>query len=68
MPLHGDDSYLIIPAFLAPEETDALLNRTKSLLDKFSLRDHPLVRLNQRRILITSHCHLCSFVDEIHHR
>ena len=40
------DSYLIIPAFLAPDETDALLNRSRLLLEEFSLQDHPLVRLN----------------------
>ena len=40
------DSYLIIPAFLASDETDALLNRSRLLLDEFSLQDHPLVRLN----------------------
>jgi len=38
------DSYLIIPAFLAPDETDALLNRSRLLLEGFSLQDHPLVR------------------------
>ncbi|KAI0283644.1 phytanoyl-CoA dioxygenase [Russula aff. rugulosa BPL654] len=38
------NGYLIIPAFLAPDETDALLNRAKSLLDEFSLQDHPLTK------------------------
>ena len=40
------DSYLIIRAFLAPDETDALLTRSRLLLDEFSLQDHPLVRLD----------------------
>jgi phytanoyl-CoA hydroxylase len=58
------DRYLIIPAFLAPDETDALLNRAKSLLDEFSLQDHPLVRLKiillDHQILITFCCTLSS--------
>lgn len=37
-------SYLVIPAFLASDETDALLARSRQLLDEFSLQDHPLVR------------------------
>ena len=39
------DSYLVIPAFLASDETDALLARSRQLLNEFSLQDHPLVRL-----------------------
>jgi len=38
------DSYLVIPAFLAPDETDALLNRSRLLLEEFSLQDHPLTK------------------------
>ncbi|KAI0256185.1 hypothetical protein BJV78DRAFT_1118030 [Lactifluus subvellereus] len=38
------NSYLVIPEFLAPDETEALLARSRELLDKFSLQDHPLTR------------------------
>jgi hypothetical protein len=68
------DSYLIIPAFLAPDETDALLNRSRSLLDEFSLQDHPLVRLNSYQILITLPSYprfdacMTHDADEVHHR
>lgn len=44
-PESHDDSYLIVPAFLSQGETDALLTRSRLLLDEFSLQDHPLVRL-----------------------
>jgi hypothetical protein len=46
-------SYLAIPAFLTSDETDALLARSRQLLDEFSLQDHPLVRS-----LITNHHYL----------
>lgn len=36
--------YLHIPAFLEPQETDALLSRSKKLLADFSLDDHPLTK------------------------
>ncbi|KZT71054.1 phytanoyl-CoA dioxygenase [Daedalea quercina L-15889] len=38
------DGYLRLPAFLNPEETEALLTRSKQLIDGFSLEDHPLTR------------------------
>ncbi|TFY66842.1 hypothetical protein EVG20_g4252 [Dentipellis fragilis] len=38
------DGYLRIPGFLEPDETDALLTRSKQLLNDFSLEDHPLIR------------------------
>ncbi|EGO00249.1 hypothetical protein SERLA73DRAFT_135992, partial [Serpula lacrymans var. lacrymans S7.3] len=38
------DGYLRIPAFLTKDETDALLTRSKQLLDDFSVEDHPLTR------------------------
>jgi hypothetical protein len=49
------DSYLVIPGFLASDETDALLARSRQLLDEFSLANHPLVRLfsYNHQILIT---------------
>ncbi|KAH9978843.1 phytanoyl-CoA dioxygenase [Lactifluus volemus] len=37
-------SYLVIPKFLAPNETEELLVRSKELLDEFSLQDHPLTK------------------------
>ena len=43
--IERDDSYLVIRAFLLPDETDALFSRSRLLLDQFSLQDHPLVRL-----------------------
>jgi len=38
------DGYLLIPGFLSPDETDALLTRAQQLLDNFSLEDHPLTK------------------------
>ncbi|KAI9509172.1 phytanoyl-CoA dioxygenase, partial [Russula earlei] len=35
------NSYLVIPAFFPSDETDALLARSKHLLNEFSLLDHP---------------------------
>jgi phytanoyl-CoA hydroxylase len=49
---HGN-GYLVIPRFLASDETDALLTRSRQLLDEFSLEDHPLVRLLIHVILVT---------------
>jgi phytanoyl-CoA hydroxylase len=37
-------SYLLVPQFLSLEETNALLTRSKQLLDEFSLDDHPLTK------------------------
>jgi hypothetical protein len=49
------DSYVVIPGFLASDETNALLARSRQLLDEFSLANHPLVRLfsYHHQILIT---------------
>ncbi|KAI0727989.1 phytanoyl-CoA dioxygenase [Fomitopsis betulina] len=38
------DGYLRLPAFLNPEEVDALLKRSKELIEGFSLEDHPLTK------------------------
>ncbi|KAH9057333.1 phytanoyl-CoA dioxygenase [Lactarius vividus] len=38
------NGYLVIPGFLAPDETDALLARSRELLHEFSLQDHPLTK------------------------
>ncbi|KAH9935373.1 phytanoyl-CoA dioxygenase [Fomitopsis serialis] len=38
------DGYLRLPAFLNPEETEALLTRSKELIEGFSLEDHPLTK------------------------
>ncbi|KAI9461227.1 phytanoyl-CoA dioxygenase [Lactarius psammicola] len=38
------NGYLVIPGFLAPDETSALLARSRQLLDEFSLQDHPLTK------------------------
>ena len=35
--------YLRLPSFLEPDQVEALLTRTKQLLDNFSIEDHPLV-------------------------
>ncbi|KAF9448201.1 phytanoyl-CoA dioxygenase [Macrolepiota fuliginosa MF-IS2] len=35
------DGYLVIPSFLGKEDTNALLNRSKQLLDEFDLDSHP---------------------------
>ncbi|KAI0268628.1 phytanoyl-CoA dioxygenase [Gloeopeniophorella convolvens] len=45
-PQRTRDSYLVIPGFLAPDETGALLARSKQLLDEFSLLDHPLTKFS----------------------
>ena len=50
-------SYIVIPGFLATDETDALLARSRQLLDEFSLEDHPLVRLLNHVILVTTRIH-----------
>ncbi|OBZ68101.1 Phytanoyl-CoA dioxygenase domain-containing protein 1 [Grifola frondosa] len=38
------DGYLRLPSFLSPDETEALLTRSKQLLDNFSLEEHPLTK------------------------
>ncbi|KAL7281310.1 hypothetical protein ACG7TL_004619 [Trametes sanguinea] len=39
-----NDGYLRLPSFLEPDEVEALLTRTKQLLDNFSVEDHPLTK------------------------
>ena len=39
-----DHRYLQIPGFLTVDETDALLIRSKQLLDEFNPDDHPLTK------------------------
>ncbi|KAH9994972.1 hypothetical protein BJV74DRAFT_344307 [Russula compacta] len=43
-PTLNRDSYLVIPSFLAQDETDALLARSRLLLDQFDLQDHPFTK------------------------
>ncbi|KAH9176643.1 phytanoyl-CoA dioxygenase [Lactarius sanguifluus] len=38
------NGYLVIPGFLTPVETDALLARSRELIHEFSLQDHPLTK------------------------
>ncbi|KAH9045112.1 phytanoyl-CoA dioxygenase [Lactarius hengduanensis] len=38
------NGYLVIPGFLTPDETDALLARSRELLHECSLQDHPLTK------------------------
>ncbi|TQN66266.1 Phytanoyl-CoA dioxygenase domain-containing protein 1 [Colletotrichum shisoi] len=40
------DGYLIIPGALSPETVAGLLSETHSLLDNFSLADHPMTRFS----------------------
>ncbi|KAJ3962440.1 hypothetical protein N0V92_000817 [Colletotrichum tropicale] len=40
------DGYLIIPGALSPETVQGLLAETHSLLDNFSLADHPMTRFS----------------------
>lgn len=40
------DGYLIIPDALSPETVSALLTETHSLLDNFSLDDHPMTKFS----------------------
>ncbi|KAK1492546.1 phytanoyl-CoA dioxygenase [Colletotrichum cuscutae] len=40
------DGYLIIPGALSPETVSGLLAETHSLLDNFSLADHPMTRFS----------------------
>ena len=40
--------YLRLSNFLSPEDTDALLTRSRQLLANFSVEDHPLVRITSR--------------------
>ncbi|OHE97916.1 phytanoyl-CoA dioxygenase [Colletotrichum orchidophilum] len=40
------DGYLIIPGALSPETVSGLLSETHSLLDNFSLADHPMTRFS----------------------
>ncbi|KAF5507370.1 Phytanoyl-CoA dioxygenase domain-containing protein 1 [Colletotrichum aenigma] len=40
------DGYLIIPGALSPETVRGLLTETHSLLDNFSLADHPMTRFS----------------------
>ena len=41
--MYNFPSYLRIPGFLGPEETNVLLNRARQLLDEFNVDEHPLV-------------------------
>jgi len=43
--MHIHYRYLVIPEFLSQDEVHALLNRSKQLLEDFSLDGHPLVRI-----------------------
>ncbi|KAM5531096.1 hypothetical protein V8D89_015261 [Ganoderma adspersum] len=38
------NGYLRLASFLEPDEVEALLTRTKQLLDNFSIEDHPLTK------------------------
>ncbi|KAH9855177.1 phytanoyl-CoA dioxygenase [Lenzites betulinus] len=38
------DGYLRLPNFLEPDEVEALLTRSKQLLDNFSIEEHPLTK------------------------
>ncbi|KAJ3519731.1 hypothetical protein NM688_g9258 [Phlebia brevispora] len=38
------DGYLRLPNFLSTDEVEAMLSRTKQLLDNFSLEDHPMTK------------------------
>ena len=38
------DGYLLIPSALTPETVSSLLQETHSLLDNFSLSDHPMTK------------------------
>jgi len=40
------DGYLIIPDALDPNTVESLLNETHSLLDNFSLDDHPMTKFS----------------------
>lgn len=40
------DGYLIVPDALSPETVSALLTETHSLLDNFSLDDHPMTKFS----------------------
>ena len=46
--------YLVIPNFLTPEDTDALLTRSKQLLDEFDVESHPLVCSPHFRLLLSA--------------
>ncbi|KAF9010711.1 phytanoyl-CoA dioxygenase [Cyathus striatus] len=37
----NNDGYLVIPGFLSPEDTNALLTRSKELLQEFNIETHP---------------------------
>ncbi|KAK0213074.1 phytanoyl-CoA dioxygenase [Desarmillaria ectypa] len=39
-----EKAYLVIPGFLASDETGALLDRSKKYLDEFSIEDHPMTK------------------------
>ncbi len=43
-PLHR--SYLVLPNFHSAEDTQAMLERAKKLIDDFDLNVHPMVRLS----------------------
>ena len=40
------DGYLIIPNALDPETVSSLLNETHSMLENFSLDDHPMTKFS----------------------
>jgi hypothetical protein len=42
------DGYLCVPGFLSLSDVEALLGRSKELLNEFDAKSHPLVRLYHR--------------------
>lgn len=60
--------YLVIPNFLPPEDAEALLKRSKELLDEFNIEDHPLVsacfpEYEETRLIV-----YCLSLDQIHNK
>ncbi|EKM54329.1 uncharacterized protein PHACADRAFT_185271 [Phanerochaete carnosa HHB-10118-sp] len=63
------DGYLRLPNFLSPEDTEALLTRSRQLLANFSLEDHPLVRLHSLVLVLCrqlTSAGPCWYADEVY--
>jgi hypothetical protein len=60
--------YLVIPNFLSSEDTEALLKRSKQLLDEFNIEEHPFVIICFPEYEGTSLMVCWPFLDQIHNK
>lgn len=59
------DGYLHVPSFLSSEDVEAMLDRSKILLDEFDVESHPMVIENNGYI---RNIHQMTDADSFHDR